>query len=156
MLCLFSLIYYAVPPSSIQILDESGNLILNATTLGPLRENHRFTSICEIRGTRPAPMVGWYRAGKRLQGNLQFKGIFYYVSIIFQLYIERLFEHMQVLAGKHIINQKLFYYCLGKQEIIGLKPRTTKHVLLYLCIQCRKVHRFNLVLFFLQLKINNI
>lgn len=57
-----------VPPSSIQILDESGNLILNSTTLGPLRENHRFTSICEIRGTRPAPLVGWYRAGKKLQG----------------------------------------------------------------------------------------
>ncbi len=65
----FYFFFTTVPPSSIQILDESNKSIKNATTLGPLREGHRFTSICEVRGTRPIPLVGWYRAGKRLSGT---------------------------------------------------------------------------------------
>lgn len=59
---------FSVPPSSIQILDESENSIKNGTTLGPLREGQHFTSICVVRGARPAPLVGWYRAGNRLKG----------------------------------------------------------------------------------------
>ncbi|XP_037031705.1 hemicentin-2 isoform X7 [Bradysia coprophila] len=59
-----------VPPSSIQIVDESNNPIKNATTLGPLREGHRFSTICEVRATRPVPLVGWYRAGKRLTDSV--------------------------------------------------------------------------------------
>lgn len=51
------------------MIDESNKLIKNSTTLGPLREGHRFTSTCEVRGTRPVPLVGWYRAGKRLAGR---------------------------------------------------------------------------------------
>ena len=53
------------------MIDESNNSIKNDSTLGPLREGHRFTSTCEVRGTRPAPLVGWYRAGKRLTGNFR-------------------------------------------------------------------------------------
>lgn len=48
------------------MLDESNAQIPNTTTLGPLREGHRFTSTCEVRNTRPAPLVGWYRADKKL------------------------------------------------------------------------------------------
>lgn len=50
--------------------DESGGVIQNGTTLGPLREGHRFTSTCEVRNTRPAPQIGWYRAGKKLSDSV--------------------------------------------------------------------------------------
>ena len=52
------------------ILDEENNQLKNATTLGPLREGHTLGGTCEVRGSRPAPTVGWYRAGKRLTGTL--------------------------------------------------------------------------------------
>ncbi|GAB0099475.1 Immunoglobulin [Sergentomyia squamirostris] len=55
-----------VPPSAILILDEEGNQLRNSTTLGPLREGHTLGGTCEVRGTRPVPLVGWYHAGKRL------------------------------------------------------------------------------------------
>lgn len=51
------------------MVNESNGVIKNSTTLGPLRENQRFISTCEVHGTRPAPLVGWYRAGKRLTGK---------------------------------------------------------------------------------------
>lgn len=48
------------------MLDQSGAAIQNSSTIGPLREGNRFTSTCEVRSTRPAPKVGWYRADKAL------------------------------------------------------------------------------------------
>lgn len=57
-----------MPPTSIEILDESSNPLKNGTTVGPLREGQHFSSTCIVRGSRPAPLVGWYRAGKRLKG----------------------------------------------------------------------------------------
>lgn len=62
--------FHLVPPLSIQILDESESQIKNGTTIGPLREGQHFSSTCVVRGARPAPLVGWYRAGNRLKGNL--------------------------------------------------------------------------------------
>lgn len=67
------------------MLDESNNVIQNSTTLGPLREGHRFTTTCEVRGTRPAPTVGWYRAGKILPGNVYFF-LFKYISYACRIY----------------------------------------------------------------------
>lgn len=58
-----------MPPTSIALLDEEGKEIRNATTLGPLREGHTLGGICEVKSTRPVPNVGWYRAGKKLQGK---------------------------------------------------------------------------------------
>lgn len=51
------------------MLDESNAPIQNGTTIGPLRESHRFKSTCEVRSTRPAPTVGWYRAGEKLSDS---------------------------------------------------------------------------------------
>lgn len=51
------------------MIDDSNKSIKNSTTLGPLREGHRFMTTCEVQGTRPVPLVGWYRAGKRLTGR---------------------------------------------------------------------------------------
>ncbi|XP_059622571.1 hemicentin-2-like isoform X2 [Phlebotomus argentipes] len=55
-----------VPPSAIIVLDDEGKQLKNSTTLGPLREGHTLGGTCEVRGARPAPLVGWYRSGKRL------------------------------------------------------------------------------------------
>lgn len=60
----------SVPPSLIQLLDESNAPIKNSSILGPLREGHRFSSTCEVRGTRPAPTVGWYRGTTKLTDTL--------------------------------------------------------------------------------------
>ncbi len=56
-----------VPPSAILLQDSVGETIRNGTTIGPLRESQIFETTCEVRGARPQPKVGWYRAGKRLQ-----------------------------------------------------------------------------------------
>jgi hypothetical protein len=56
-----------VPPSAIVMKDDSGNEIRNGTIMGPLRESQILDTLCEVRGARPQPKVGWYRAGKRLQ-----------------------------------------------------------------------------------------
>lgn len=58
-----------MPPTTIQVLDASGSSIQNSSTLGPLREGHRFSSTCEVRNTRPAPQVGWYRSGVKLESE---------------------------------------------------------------------------------------
>lgn len=65
----FDLWFISVAPASIELLDEHENPIVNATTIGPLREGQQFTSICLIKKTRPEPLVTWYRSGKRLQGE---------------------------------------------------------------------------------------
>ncbi|KAJ6649403.1 Hemicentin-1 [Pseudolycoriella hygida] len=80
-----------VPPSSIQIIDESNISIKNSTTLGPLREGHRFMTTCEVRGTRPVPLVGWYRAGKRLTDSVSTEEIagLYSVKSVLSLELSR-------------------------------------------------------------------
>ncbi|CAO1401818.1 unnamed protein product [Diamesa tonsa] len=55
-----------VPPSAILMLNNDEETIPNNTTIGPLREGHKFEAVCEVRGARPQPVVGWYRSGKRL------------------------------------------------------------------------------------------
>lgn len=55
-----------VPPSAILMLDNKEETIPNNTTIGPLREGHKFEAVCEVRGARPQPVVGWYRSGKKL------------------------------------------------------------------------------------------
>lgn len=58
-----------VPPSSIQVTNKDEKLIRNGTTIGPLKEGHRLEMSCEVRGARPQPNVGWYRAGKKLPAH---------------------------------------------------------------------------------------
>lgn len=63
----------AVPPTVIRIIDTAtaaNTAIANGTTLGPMREGHRLTVVCEVLDTRPAPLVGWYRAGKLVGATL--------------------------------------------------------------------------------------
>lgn len=55
-----------VPPSAILMLNNNDEVIQNKTTIGPLREGHKFEAVCEVRGARPQPVIGWYRAGKKL------------------------------------------------------------------------------------------
>lgn len=55
-----------VPPSATIILNKDGDEIRNGTTIGPLKEGHRLEMSCVVRGARPKPTVGWYRAGKKL------------------------------------------------------------------------------------------
>lgn len=55
-----------VPPSAILMLNNKEETIPNNTTIGPLREGHKFEAVCEVRGARPQPIVGWYRSGKKL------------------------------------------------------------------------------------------
>lgn len=80
-----------VTPSTMQMLDEAGQVIRNSTTVGPLSEGHRFVSYCEARSGRPKPNVGWYLNGKRLTGN--------FLSTYF-------------INFKHILCNKLLYFKL--------------------------------------------
>lgn len=62
-----------VPPTVVRIVDTATaatTAIANGTTLGPLREGHRLNVVCEALDTRPAPLVGWYRAGKLVGATL--------------------------------------------------------------------------------------
>lgn len=52
------------------MVDDSSAPIANDTTLGPLREGHRFAATCEVLATRPSPLVAWYRAGRRVPDSL--------------------------------------------------------------------------------------
>lgn len=70
-----------VPPTLIQIVDESNVQILNASVLGPLREGHKFISTCEVRGTRPEPNVVWYRGDTKLTGNLCARNISMIITV---------------------------------------------------------------------------
>lgn len=52
-------------------MDDSRNAVLptaleNGTTLGPLREGQRLAVTCEVLDTRPAPLVSWWRSGRRV------------------------------------------------------------------------------------------
>lgn len=69
---IFFIVYCLVIPSTIQMLDENGQVLRNDTTVGPLNEGRRFVSYCEARRGRPKPNVGWYLNGKRLTGNWVF------------------------------------------------------------------------------------
>lgn len=73
------------------MIDESNAPIQNASTLGPLRENHRFISTCEVRNTRPAPVVGWYRADKKLSDSVtqEQKDGLYTVKAVLSLILSR-------------------------------------------------------------------
>jgi hypothetical protein len=55
-----------VPPSAILVLNKDETVIRNGSTIGPLKEGNRLEIMCEVRGARPKPIVGWYRGGKRL------------------------------------------------------------------------------------------
>lgn len=58
-----------VPPSAILMTHKDDTLIRNGSTIGPLKEGHRLEMLCEVRGARPQPLVGWYRAGKNLMAH---------------------------------------------------------------------------------------
>lgn len=58
-----------VPPSAILMTHKDDTLIRNGSTIGPLKEGHRLEMGCEVRGARPQPTVGWYRAGKKLPAH---------------------------------------------------------------------------------------
>lgn len=55
-----------VYPSAILIMHKDETIIRNGSTIGPLKEGHRLETVCEVRGARPKPVVGWYRGGKKL------------------------------------------------------------------------------------------
>ncbi|XP_031616824.1 hemicentin-1 isoform X2 [Contarinia nasturtii] len=59
-----------VEPSTMQMQDETGQILQNETVVGPLIENERFVSYCEARMGRPRPNVGWYLHGKRLPESI--------------------------------------------------------------------------------------
>lgn len=59
-----------VPPSSILMIDSEDKQIRNGSTIGPLREGQILETLCEVRGARPQPEVGWYRSGKRLTDEI--------------------------------------------------------------------------------------
>lgn len=58
-----------VNPSAILMMHKDETIIRNGSTIGPLLEGHRFETICEVRGARPKPTIGWYRGGKRLSSQ---------------------------------------------------------------------------------------
>lgn len=55
-----------VHPSAILMMHKDETIIRNGSTIGPLKEGHRLETVCEVRGARPKPMIGWYRGGKKL------------------------------------------------------------------------------------------
>jgi hypothetical protein len=58
-----------VPPSAIIMMDKDSSEIRNGSTIGPLKEGHRLEMLCVVRGARPKPTVGWYRAGQKLSAH---------------------------------------------------------------------------------------
>lgn len=61
-----------------QILDEAEQPLQNGTVIGPLSEGQRFTSYCEARGGRPAPIVTWYSNGEKLHSKFRIIITFHY------------------------------------------------------------------------------
>jgi CD80-like C2-set immunoglobulin domain len=58
-----------VPPSAIVMSDKDGSEVRNGSTIGPMKQGHRLEMMCQVRGARPKPTVGWYRAGKKLTAH---------------------------------------------------------------------------------------
>ncbi|XP_055692645.1 hemicentin-1 isoform X4 [Lutzomyia longipalpis] len=114
-----------VPPSAILILDEEGNQLKNSTTLGPLREGHTLGGTCEVRGARPAPVVGWYRSGKRLTDTVtidESNGLFLVKStlslVLSRQELASIIEcRVETPALEHIVSNQL---------VLDLQVRPTK------------------------------
>lgn len=58
-----------MPPSKIEVVDESRTPIENGTMLGPFKEGDHLKSTCLVLGTRPIPLVDWYRGDEKLKGK---------------------------------------------------------------------------------------
>ncbi|XP_055703742.1 hemicentin-2 isoform X8 [Phlebotomus papatasi] len=114
-----------VPPSAILVLDEEGNQLKNSTTLGPLREGHTLGGTCEVRGARPAPVVGWYRSGKRLTDTVtidESNGLFLVKStlslVLSRQELASIIEcRVETPALEHIVSNQL---------VLDLQVRPTK------------------------------
>lgn len=68
-----------VPPSSIAMIDSEEKQMRNGSTIGPMREGQILETLCEVRGARPQPEIGWYRSGKRLTDVItvdEYNGLF--------------------------------------------------------------------------------
>lgn len=48
------------------MIDKDGTETRNGSRIGPVSEGHRLEMSCVVRGARPKPTVGWYRAGQKL------------------------------------------------------------------------------------------
>lgn len=58
-----------VSPSPVRLLTVDDTVIRNGSKIGPLKEGHRLEIICEVRGARPKPTVGWFRRDRELTGS---------------------------------------------------------------------------------------
>lgn len=52
-----------------KISRDDGLELANSSLLGPLNEGHRLTLICESGGGKPVPVVEWWNANTKINGE---------------------------------------------------------------------------------------
>lgn len=125
-----------VNPSSIALVYDE-EVIKNGSVIGPLKEGQKFEVTCEVRDTRPKPIVAWYRKGAKLTSheNLQFENELYSVKSKLSLELSRqdlsnaLECRVKTTEMRPIISNRLNIDLIVKPTIIkltGVKDHTVE------------------------------